>query len=223
MDNDAHEKLKETRGQWSRQRHAQLLNKLADDGCPLVVFDVLLREPKDPGQDARLAEAMQRLPNVALLANLTSAEYPGTLNMAPLLPTQPFLDAAKRNTGIGLFDDKADSDRVIRRHWPFPSPQSDDSLAWVAARLAGGKLSTRPEERWLRYYGSEGAWTRLSYRFAEQKGSNYFRDKIVFIGSQPERTTLDEEKDKFRTPYTRWNQAGVGGVDLHATAFLNLV
>src|SRR5262249_30669810 len=67
MDNDAHEKLKETRGQWSRQRHAQLLNKLADDGCPLVVFDVLLREPKDPGQDARLAEAMQRLPNVALL------------------------------------------------------------------------------------------------------------------------------------------------------------
>src|SRR5262249_55755854 len=33
----------------------------------------------------------------------------------------------------------------------------------------------------------------------------------------------DAEPDKFRTPYTRWNKIAVGGVEIMATTFLNLV
>ena len=40
MDNEAFDQFHQTRGQpWDRGLHARLLNRLADDGCALVVFD----------------------------------------------------------------------------------------------------------------------------------------------------------------------------------------
>jgi hypothetical protein len=75
----------------------------------------------------------------------------------------------------------------------------------------------------LRYYGRDGAWTRLSYRFALTQPAGYFRDRIVFIGTQQKTTVPDNEKDKFRTPYTRWTGETVGGVEIMVTSFLNLM
>ena len=46
MDNGAFDQFHQTRGQaWDRGLHAQLLNRLADDGCDLVVFDSFFRQP----------------------------------------------------------------------------------------------------------------------------------------------------------------------------------
>ena len=48
MDDTAYYKLGQERGKpWDRRLHADLLNKLTDDGCPLVVFDVFFfdRQP----------------------------------------------------------------------------------------------------------------------------------------------------------------------------------
>jgi CHASE2 domain-containing sensor protein len=78
----------------------------------------------------------------------------------------------------------------------------------------------------MRYYGERGAWTTLSYQFAlERGGSGFFRNKVVFIGQEPEETasSAPPEQDRFRTPYTRWNGKEVGGVELHVTAYLNLM
>ena len=45
MDNAAFDQFHQTRGQpWDRALHAQLLNRLADDGCALVVMDSFFRE-----------------------------------------------------------------------------------------------------------------------------------------------------------------------------------
>ena len=46
----------------------------------------------------------------------------------------------------------------------------------------------------MRYYGSDGAWTKLSYQFALTQPANYFRNQIVFIGTQPH-TTLPENNE----------------------------
>jgi hypothetical protein len=111
----------------------------------------------------------------------------------------------------------------VRRHWP-PSPAPYPSLAWTIARLTGAKLYPNPPERWLRYYGNDDAWTRISYRFALTQPTNYFRNKIVFIGTEPENSLPDSEtdKDKFSTPYTRWTGESSGGVEILITEFLNL-
>src|SRR5664280_953048 len=59
MDNEAYEQFHQVRDQpWDRGLHARLLNRLADDGCALVVFDSFFRQPnpRDPAQDEALAE-----------------------------------------------------------------------------------------------------------------------------------------------------------------------
>ena len=111
----------------------------------------------------------------------------------------------------------------MRRHWPFPTPGPHPSLPWSAAKQAGANLSALPRARWLRYYGEKGPWTSLSYEFAMAQATNYFRDKIVFIGSQPKTTLPDGEVDEFRTPYSRWTGKSAGGVEILATSFLNLL
>src|SRR5260370_602320 len=55
MDNAAHNALGQTAMNWDRALHAELLNKLKDAGCPLVVFDVHFRVPRDDVTDSALA------------------------------------------------------------------------------------------------------------------------------------------------------------------------
>ncbi len=231
MDNEAIYSLtNQTRQKWDRALHANLLNRLADDGCPLVVFDVLFRRPgEQPDTDLALANAMRRLSNLVLMAKQTDAEHQpdaagaGTVSAHPIEPLSLFLEAAKTNWGVAWID--ADSDQIVRRHWPFPSPDSFfPSLAWVAAGLAGAKLDDEPQKRWLRYYPryplEKKAWTSLSYHLAPDQRTNYFRDKIVFVGNKPETPAVGDEQDEFKTPLTR---DSVGGVELLATQFLNLI
>ena len=71
MDNDSSKEFHQTPGQpWDRSLHAELLNKLAADGCSLAVFDVIFQEPRrdDPANDAALADAMRRQHRVVLAA-----------------------------------------------------------------------------------------------------------------------------------------------------------
>ena len=222
MDNEAYDHFHQIRGQpWDRGLHARLLNRLADDGCALVVFDSFFRQPRDPAQDEALAEAMRRQQRIVLMAEQAQVTHPTLAGAQPILPSEPFLSAAGTNWGVAWLD--PDLDSIVRRHWPFPSPGTYPSLPWTAARLAGAQLSEHPQERWLRYYGRDGAWTRLSYRFALTQPTNYFRSQIVFIGTAPKTSVSDDETDKFRTPFSRWTGESTGGVEIQAGSFLNLM
>ena len=222
MDNEAFEEFHQIRGQpWDRALHAKLLNKLADDGCSMVVFDSLFRAPRDSTADAALMAAMRRQKNVVLMAGQARVVYGNFIGVQPVLPAQEFLDAANTNWGVAWLD--PDLDLIVRRHWPFPSPKLYPSLAWTAARLSGAKLSEQPQERWLRYYGPNGAWTRMNYDFALTRPKGYFRDQIIFIGTEPQASLPDGETDEFNTPYTRWTGESTGGVEIMVTSFLNLM
>ena len=224
MDNEAFSQFHQTRGQpWDRGLHAQLLNKLADDGCPLVVFDSFFRAQRELASDQALADAMRRLPRVVLMAEQAQVTRPGLVGAQPTLPDAMFLDAAGRNWGVANLDPDSVNDSVVRRHWPFPSPGPYPSLPETTARLAGARLNGDQQERWLRYYGQEGSWTRMSYQFALTQPKNYFRDQIVFIGTQPKTSLPDNEPDEFKTPYTRWTGESTGGVEIMVAEFLNLM
>ena len=222
MDNEAHRQLNQVRGQpWDRGLHAELLNKLSNDRCSLVVFDVFFESEGKPEVDAALAGAMRRQGRVVLGADVEEPKYPGSAIGNVKLPAKQFLDAA---AGWGVARADANPGDTARRHWPFPAPGEFRSLPWATAQLAGAQLNQRPQEQWLRYYGERGGWTRMSYHFAASQATNYFRDKIVFIG----RDLKDVghrvmEDDKFCTPYTRWTGESVAGVEIMATTFLNLV
>jgi len=220
MDNAAYDQFHQLRDQpWSRELHARLLNRLADDGCELVAFDAFFRIPRDPVQDEALARAMRRQKHLVLAADQAQIIHP-TFGVQPTLPTELFLSAAGTNWGVAWLD--PDLDSIVRRHWPFPSPGPHSSLPWTAARLTGARLDPIPQERWLRYYGRDGDWVRLSYGDALTRPANYFRDQVVFIGTAPHTSVPNGEPDKFSTPYTRWTGEASGGVDILLTSFLNL-
>ncbi|MEP6662062.1 MAG: CHASE2 domain-containing protein [Verrucomicrobiota bacterium] len=224
MDDASYAKLHQTRtNRWDRALHVELLNHLARDGCPLVVFDVFFDEKDDADKDAALAEAMRQQGGTVLAAKVGAPKSPNSEALEVQLPLSLFLDAT---TNWGIAKVKGGLGDTIRQHWPFPAPQGDFlSLPWKAAQATGIVLEDQPGEQWMRYYRERGGWEEISYYLALQETNGYFRNKIVFIGNDPA-TKNDPnypEKDKFRTPYTRWNGEAVGGVDILATEFLNLV
>lgn len=222
MDNEAFAQFHQTRGQpWDRVLHARLLDKLADDGCALVVADSFFRQGGDSKSDEALAAAMKRQRRIALMAEPAEVMHPGLVGVEPILPVGRFLEAAKTNWGMACLE--ADLDGVVRRHWPFPSPGLYPSLAWTAAQISGAQLNSQPQECWLRYYGENDVWQRMSYGFALSKPANYFRNKIVFIGTEPQTPRPGDDEDEFVAPFTLWSGHSSGGVEIILTEYLNLM
>ncbi|HXJ59558.1 MAG TPA: CHASE2 domain-containing protein [Verrucomicrobiae bacterium] len=219
MDNAARAEYRQAAGQpWDRRLHAQLLNKLTEDKCPLVVFDVFFEEPGEAETDRALAAAIQHHGRVVLGAQIDESMYHGSgiVKVQPIY--KPFLEPAA-GWGIARLDEQP-----VRRHWPFPAPQpSYQSLAWAAASRTGTPLGDEPTKQWLRYYGQRLEWAAMSYHFALSNTPGYFRDKLVFVGNKPATPAPGDEPDEFRTPYTRWTGEYVGGVEILATEFLNLL
>lgn len=226
MDNAAYAQLEQVRGKpWDRGWHAKLLMKLKADGCPLVFLDTFFITPREPASDAALAQAIRQHGHVVLAVKITDPKYPEA-EIAQVIPLQKIFQEAAAGTGVARTDAKS-AKETARRHWPFKASDEDviQSLPWMGAKLAGAQLSQQEEERWLRYYGENGGWDTVSYHLAVTNTPGYFRDKIVFVGSDPEKRDDPalEEEDKFQTPYTRWHSESVGGVEILATTFLNLM
>lgn len=222
MDNEAYSKLGQNRGQaWDRSIHAKLFNKLADDGAVLVAPDIQFRKLGDATADAAMAAALQRLTNVVMAADQSSITLSGVDSASALPPLDLFLKAAGNNWGVTWLDH--DSDWIIRRHWPFPSPGPYPSFSEKVATTLGARLDRTPTEKWIRYYDPNKAWVSMSYHLGLLQSPGYFRGKIVFIGNKPAMSKPDAERDKFQVPQTRWTGEAVGGVEILVTQFLNLL
>jgi CHASE2 domain-containing sensor protein len=222
MDSDSYSQLKQKRGMvWGRTNHVHLLERLAADACPLVVFDAYFVDHLEPVSDQSLADALRKQRNVVLAARREEGIYSQARAVRPILPADLFLEAARTNWGLAFLE--PDEDGIVRRHWPFSDSVSEQSLPWRAAELAGATLSSNPQEKWLRYYGAEGCWKKISYHTALANPAGYFRNKIVFIGNKPETPIADGERDEFRSPYMQWGAETSGGVEILITEFLNLM
>jgi len=223
MDNASYAELGQQRNQpWDRALHARLVNKIKDDGCAVVVLDVFFRAPGPSEADAALAAALKRPGKTVLMAKVLEEEHPGLDGARVELPHAPFLESAAY--GIGKVE--AETGDIARQHWPFPAPQSGfPSLGWTAASLAGADLPEEPVEQWLRYYAEGVAWENYSYHLALSQPQGHFTNTVVFIGSWPEheRDAGSPEQDKYQTPQSSREQRAVGGVEILATTFLNLM
>jgi CHASE2 domain-containing sensor protein len=219
--------LNQTRAQlWDRAIHTRLLHKLADDGCDMVVLDTFFETPRDERVDAEFAAAMRRHSKLVLMTKQAGVAHPTVEAVGPTYPAEPFRSATT-NFGVARLD--PDPDGVVRRHWPAVTPEPYLSLPRAAAELSGARIRDEDSDRWLRYYKAGRAWTALSYHLALSQAPGYFRDKVVFVGSSPESSSVEiPETDKFQTPYTRlagtrWAGTAVGGVEILATQYLNLL
>ncbi|MDE3177784.1 MAG: adenylate/guanylate cyclase domain-containing protein [Pseudomonadota bacterium] len=115
---------------WPRARLAEMIEKIADAGAAVVALDVLLYDPGDPQDDARLAQAIQGRPvvlgqfftndgNAPRLAEKAGFAFAGDDPTryaygfrGAMTPLPIFAQAA---AGVGFLNWLPDNDRVVRR------------------------------------------------------------------------------------------------------------
>jgi hypothetical protein len=112
---------------------------------------------------------------------------------------------------------------TIRRHC------AREGLAWKAAQIAGFSPDPPAPNRWINYYVSRSpARMTVSYRDVfdpERVPPDAFTNTVVFVGMGGPFLGFGGPVagDTHPTPFTRWSRGGMPGVEIQATAFLNLV
>ena len=228
MDEESYRQLGQSRTNfWDRNLHTQLLDRLTRDQARLVVFDINFKSGSDSDTDRALAAAIRRNGRVVLMANLKGPddENTGQLNLEKATTVPPAHAFAAAALGWGIGYTGASLGGTSRQHWPFGLAWKEPSLARAAAQALVNTPTESRQDKWMRYYCEAGPWQIISYyRALTNVPAGCFSNKIVFVGNWPQNLDPGEtEKDKFCTPYTRWNSRAIGGVALMATTFLNLV
>jgi len=229
MDKQSYDALgQDPSGEWSRQKHAQLLNRLLSEGARLVVFDILFDRPPgkpspNPVWDQELATAVDQAAGRVLLAALLAKSVEGRVTNAGaslisrLIP--PSLPVT-RPVDYGVAELPLEFDQRVRRHYTnamYPS------LALKAAEMIQCAPADPLAPRWFNFYGKAYSLERKSYHealYPTNFYAGYFKDKVVFVGLDRVVTYGGTASDEYQTPCPG---LPFPGVELHATAFLNLV
>ena len=226
MDETSHEELHQNRG-WDPRRHARLVDFLHADGAKVIVFDVAFYETSaDPLALPDLARAMRAHGNVVLGAALVHVGQAGFGGTQIRRPHQELLGPG---VAWGVLwnhpGPRGEEDGFVRVHPTGRDPYA--SLPWVAAEAAGAARARsglrHDAERWVRHYGPGDTLPRVSYWQATNQPPGFYRGKTVFIGGRPAASFVGEEVDQFRTPWSRRDGAKVSGMEVTATAWLNLM
>ncbi len=228
MDETSHAELHQNRGQpWDHRLHARLVDFLRADGAKVIAFDVAFFETgADPDALPELSRSLRAHGNVVLSAALVPIDQPGFRGNQIQRPRQELLGPG---VAWGVLwnhpGPKGEEDGVVRVH---PSGRdASPSMPWMAALAAGAPVTTsggrHHAERWVRHYGPGDTLPRVSYWQATNQPPGFYRGKTVFIGGRPAASFVGEEVDQFRTPWSRGDGARVSGLEITATAWLNLM
>jgi CHASE2 domain-containing sensor protein len=211
---------------WPREKHVELLNKLARYQPRLVVFDVLFSSPgKDPAVDLQLAQAFAKVPTVL-------SGYETTLPHTDLHGERDYLEQnngplelfARSAHGILLANTPIDNGVVRRfntvRGAVHDKPQLSEFLFpdnWREKILPGRR-------DFINYYGPAGSIRSISYHqvLEEQDSALFelFKDQIVYVGAQLQVAAGIARKDSDLTPF---GGNPTFGVEICATTAANLL
>ena len=237
MDEQSHNDLHQPYDRpWDRSVHAQLINKLTTEHVKGIVYDVVFTGPSaDPKADADLAQAITNNGKVILAADYHTGGYgnsdseEGELKFDP--PYRALRLAAQNRMGCDFI--YPDNDEFVRRHLPT-DPKNDQvsSEAWAAATLLNAPVTWNPSNRtlpfYLNYYGPSGTIPGASFSkvlIGNEIPTNFFENKMVFVGARFATKYLGQRKGEYATPFSYYyaDKPMTGGVEIQATAFLNLV
>jgi adenylate cyclase len=200
-----------------RSLHACLIRRLADRGRGLIVFDISFNA--DTPDDGFLAEAMKRAGKVLLLERI---EEDGAARR--LRPAPPLSDAA---TATVFFQTDGAPGRVATgyptRSRHFPSIPALPVEAW--RQHTGLAPPAEPAFQLIWLYGPAGTIPTIPIRRVFEAGASGLpvdlSGRVVFIGASD--ASDQAAYDHFELPLLNGESDVVGGVELAATAFLNLL
>lgn len=214
---------------WDRAIHARLIDRLREAGARAVVLDYLFDLRGPPESDRKLIDALRRSTNVFLAASAEEIQSRGVQGTQPELPFEELRQAAR----WGFVERAANRHEIVRRHYRPPADLGIRSLAeMVAADLANTKSSAATSTRWFNFYGPAKTLPWISYHQALNRNDapdELFQNKVVFVGDMPGvalqaggGTNASPHRDTFFTPYSGGRAGKAAGVELLATAYLNV-
>lgn len=217
---------------WSRQIHADLIQRLKPENTLAIGLDIVFSEPDqlNPAADIALAEAIQQAGNIVLPVLLETTRVNGQL-----IETLPLSDLAENAADLGRVHAVLDEDGIARSVYLFegvgaPVWQhfSQAVLNVALKQPSKNQFQTqvsqqdsdvesifslqRQQQKRVRFSGPPGHFPTVSYaqvlngEFAE----NTFKDKIVLIGA-----TASGLNDLLPTPVSGLGQP-MAGVEFHA-------
>ncbi len=213
-------------GRYDRAVHAKLIDKLSGLGAKAIVFDALFEHPdtNNPASDQALIDAAQRQRFVFAGAVQRRGNY-SLLPAAKVVP--PFPELRRALAGYGLVEGNLEGE-------PIRDMTTDLAAVSSLANVVADAFSPIPvilqRERSprLNYYGAP-LQAIPGYRYfdvltnrLELRGA--FSNRVVFVGQNSvENLDSSPDRDLHPTPFTRWTGLRAPGVEINATAFLNLV
>lgn len=228
MDDDSREELGQRREfVWDRHLHTRLMENLTRAGARGVVIDLFLADPTP--DDPALVEALERQTNVVLGSRLIEQWTDDGQRVQRIDPPHPAL--ASRATALGLMSVVAGRDGVVRRLFPGRTMADDTwvpTLGWAAALLMSENrvaLHNAPlANLWLHYYGPpHRTLPSITYVDAlRPESAPLLAGRIAVVGSHFDLDFPGSRKDTFPSPWGG-GRYEITGVELHATAVLNLL
>ena len=216
-----------------RSFHTQLIRRMTKENARAVVFDVVFSDPgADTNMDAEFIQAVKENRRVILAAD----KVPPPADQPDAFPQfdPPFSELGDVAAGIGSDQMPCDDDGVNRQHLPLMEREAYQRLPWTTAGVLGVPVTKDTNQwyrpRWFNYYGPHNKGIPyVSYYQALGDDTNapvgFFRRKVVFVGAHYETKFFSERKDEYPGPFPNMDQLNkfIPGVEIHATAFMNLL
>lgn len=237
-------RLPERFADWPRRVYAALIERLAAAGASVIAVDVFFAEARYADDDAALTAAISRAGNVVLFGRLQrhvqalpGASADGQVQVDRLRrPYRPFADAALAVAPFVLPKSPNRVDTVWTHHpaaptWPTlpaaallaqagsvqcPAAGSAPTVQRAACRLLAGS-----HERMLNFYGPPRTLDIISAADVLRGTVPDVSGRVVFIGhAEP---YFPNQQDSFLTAMSRPDGLDLSGVEIAATAYLNLL
>ena len=226
MDEESHHLLKQHSrfDLWDRVLHARLIDQLKKLGAKAVVFDVLFDAPTEKAADDQLVAAARNHGNVYVAGIVGSEVFNHqVIGTKPIRPFDELLNAVK---GWGMVEWPDSGDGVIRQQ--YSGALTVPSLSWMVATQTTHGIALPSTQAWMNYYGPAGTipWASYHQIISNTIAPSLVSNRVVYVGGLFSiGWSGGKGTDDFRTPYTRWDREHrkSPGVELNATAFLNLV
>lgn len=216
---------------WSREIHAELINRLAQTGNNIILLDVLFAEPEsqNPLADTLLAAAIATHGSVVL--PVVPAADPVAQQTYAIEP----LAAFRLSAALGHADVELDRDGVARRvflyaginapQWPTIGLVLLHKILHRGEYSASHLITESPKSigRWVRsqetlipYIGPPGTFQQFSYAqvFYDTSLLKQLENKVILVG-----VTANGLGSRFATPISSGDHQPMSGVEWHANVF----
>lgn len=208
---------------WDRASLARLIDQLTDAHVRAIVVDSYFIKPwtNQPAADQALIAAARRHGRVFVAAGHADGSSDAPTERRAIPPFEGLREVVLCGSVWA-----PDNDRTRTRR-QFDQVKGASTLpVLVATTLGHPPRHPRTWELWLRFYGPNGI---PHFPFAEviawdpQRRTAELSDRIVFVGRDVNAQDPSRRPDLWRTPFTWINGPLMPGVELVATASLNLV